>query len=282
MASSIEMPRAPRRATWRRGVQVVLGGLLIASGVLKLTATAADPLFQTGFLAAPWFRGLVIQLELLLGVWLASGAWPALSWATALLTFIGFAGFSLYAGVVGRASCGCFGDHPVSPWYAFAVDVAAVGLLVLVRPDFAGARRVNPGRWALDRLPLAIGAGAAVAVAAWTGAGWKEEARPAESPVVISPGVADLGPGRPGEFRDVRFEVRNTGPDPVRVIGTEQDCSVRAEVPGVVPVPAGESRAVTLRFRFPPTPGVFHRPVRIWVEAEHVREVSVVVQGRAE
>lgn len=91
-------------------------------------------------------------------MWLVSGAWPTLSWAAAVLTFTGFAGLSLYAGLVGRASCGCFGDHHVSPWYAFAVDVAAFGLLVLVRPGLAGVGRVSPGRWVLDYLPLGIGA----------------------------------------------------------------------------------------------------------------------------
>lgn len=53
MDSLVESPRALRRRTVRRVVQVVLGILLTAAGVLKLTATASDPLFQTGFLAAP-------------------------------------------------------------------------------------------------------------------------------------------------------------------------------------------------------------------------------------
>ena len=46
-----------------------------------------------------------------------------------------FAVFNLRAGWIGRASCGCFGQLSVNPWYAFGIDLAILLILILARPQ---------------------------------------------------------------------------------------------------------------------------------------------------
>ncbi len=59
---------------------------------------------------------------------------PKVTWALSLLCFGGFALISLYKGISGDASCGCFGRVPVNPWYTFGLDATAVLALVRWRP----------------------------------------------------------------------------------------------------------------------------------------------------
>ena len=84
----------------------------------------------------------------------------------AVITFTAFAAVSFYLGIIGQASCGCFGTIQASPWTAFGVDVGALVLLMLVRPTFAKAELrsevISTGRW---------GAGFAVVAALILGSG---------------------------------------------------------------------------------------------------------------
>jgi hypothetical protein len=50
------------------------------------------------------------------------------------LCFGGFALISLYKGISGESTCGCFGRVPVNPWYTFTLDAAAVLALLRWRP----------------------------------------------------------------------------------------------------------------------------------------------------
>lgn len=67
-------------------------------------------------------EGLV---EGLLGLLLLSGWAKRAAWFLAVTFFLIVAGVSLYLGLMGQSSCDCFGRIRVSPWGAFALDVAA-------------------------------------------------------------------------------------------------------------------------------------------------------------
>ncbi len=47
--------------------------------------------------------------------------------------------------------------------------------------------------------------------------------------LVTSPSVADLGVGKPGEWRDFRVRVQNRAAEPIRLIGAANDCQCSAE-----------------------------------------------------
>lgn len=114
-----------------------LGVLLLAAAVLKVQGGGYDPVAKTGMFALPAFQFLVIALEAMLGFWLLSGRQQAGAWTAAFAIFLVFTGVSFYQGMLGRASCGCFGKVTVNPWLTFTIDLVALAALLLAKPNFA-------------------------------------------------------------------------------------------------------------------------------------------------
>jgi len=157
-------------APWRRRgfaiLRILLGAVLLGATILKVFSPS-DAVSFGGYLewlSDPVWRLTVAEVEVLLGLWLLAGLFKRALWWAALVWFCGLAGASLYLGLTGQATCGCFGEKlPLSPWYAFGLDVAAVAALFLFRPS-----EVLRICWAdLRRLLLTTaGAGAILAVSA--------------------------------------------------------------------------------------------------------------------
>jgi hypothetical protein len=136
-----------------------LGAVLLLAALLKSYGLAVDPVARLGFFSTPEFQVAVIEFEVFLAVWLFSGWRPLGSWLLALATFTGFAAVSFWQGWVGQASCGCFGRLAISPWYAFALDVAFLSLLLLGRPDLKPLRADGLRNFSRALLPAALGLG---------------------------------------------------------------------------------------------------------------------------
>jgi hypothetical protein len=102
---------------------------LLIAAVLKVYQLATDPALGVLY-GSRWLQAGLIEYELLLALWLLSGF--AVPWArrVALVTFLAFASYSLYLGLSGTASCGCFGKARVSPWWTFLLDAVLVFLLL--------------------------------------------------------------------------------------------------------------------------------------------------------
>jgi hypothetical protein len=66
--------------------------------------------------ASTRFEIAVIELEGILGLALIAGVYPRFvrSAATAFFALLAIA--SLYLGLMGQASCGCFGNISINPW----------------------------------------------------------------------------------------------------------------------------------------------------------------------
>ncbi|MBI2826200.1 MAG: hypothetical protein HYX69_16085 [Planctomycetia bacterium] len=108
-----------------RTLRAALGGVLLVAAGLKaydlVSAPAAASPVGSRLLAAALVEG-----EALLGLWLLSGFARRGAWRAALVAFALFACVSLYRGLSGAESCGCFGGVRVSPWWTFVGDLAAV------------------------------------------------------------------------------------------------------------------------------------------------------------
>ncbi|MSQ95253.1 MAG: hypothetical protein EXR98_11950 [Gemmataceae bacterium] len=91
------------------------GTLLLAAAALKTWGLGVDPVGQMGLFSTPEVQMAVILFEVFLGLWLWSGMNPIGSWLAALATFTGFFGISLYLGLIGQTSYGCFGRVQTSP-----------------------------------------------------------------------------------------------------------------------------------------------------------------------
>jgi uncharacterized membrane protein YphA (DoxX/SURF4 family) len=131
--------------------RVLLGGLLIVAGVLKIGHSAELASAIAGFrLLPPAIVGpLAVALpfiELLLGSYLIAGLF------TKTIAAIVAAQFILYAGAIGSAvvrhipaSCGCFGpnDSAAADWPHVGFDLLLAGAAIFVACAAPGALAVD-------------------------------------------------------------------------------------------------------------------------------------------
>ncbi len=273
-----------------RGVHTLLGLLLLAAAGLKLSGMNVAPFAQYGWLTASGVQTLAVLWEIVLGLWLLSGAYRAGAWLAALGTFAAFAAVSGYLGWIGQANCGCFGVVRASPWHAFAVDVAALVLLALARPDWRAV--LDTPRSEFLRVPTGFAGvllGAGLILAALAGAATLVSGSPAAAlarlqgvPVYV-PGYVDFGTGRPGEVLEREVSVTNWTGVPVRLIGGTSDCSCITTEYMPVTVGPGETVAVPVRLRVPGSAaGVFTRRAEFWTDCDRRRTVGFAIGCRVE
>jgi hypothetical protein len=211
-------------------VSRVLAGLLLAAAGLKLQGMAVEPVARMGLFSMPAIQIGIIEFEIFLALWLLLGKQAIGSWVTALGVFAGFAAVSAYQGLIGRASCGCFGQLSVSPWYACGIDLLVLLALILGRPDFAAVRR-QPRLLLASFLPAVYGlVGAAIVLASLTSLAFVFYGSPDAAlahfrgeRVSLYPKLVDVGTGFPGEQREARIEIVNRTDHAIRLIGGAKD-----------------------------------------------------------
>ncbi len=255
----------------RKLIPRALGLLLLVAAALKFHGLALTPVSPMGWFSAPWFQVIVIQAEVVLGVWLVSGRAPTFAWLLATVTFSLFAAVSFYQGMVGRASCGCFGRLPVSPWYAFGIDIIVLVCLGFGRPNLQSLWE-EPKTMVLRPLGALCGwlVGGAVVFGVLLGlASYHFGSLGAATAffrgerLAVIPSLVDVGEGMLGENRESHITVANYTDTPVRIIGGTSDCAcvVTNDLP--ITVPAGESRPISVRVRLAGVPGIFTRTANL-------------------
>ena len=96
---------------------------------------------------------VAVQIEIVLGAWLLLGRWRVGAWMSACLMLTALAALSVLSAVRGQSDCGCFGQLKVHPGITAAINLVALGLLVVFRP---------PNKWAENRGSVAVVVGLAV------------------------------------------------------------------------------------------------------------------------
>jgi hypothetical protein len=119
-------------------VMTLAGLVLIFASVLKIheLLVVCIPGWQEHGVWESWeFTLLQIPVELCLGIWLVSGLFRKAAWLAGMLAYCGFIFVTLYKGIIGAESCGCFGKIHVNPWITLGlIDTPMFLLLVLNRP----------------------------------------------------------------------------------------------------------------------------------------------------
>lgn len=95
------------RFTGYDAVRILLGLVLLTAAGLKGHQVATEPILETGLLNSRWFLIGVVEFELLFGLWLLVGLYPAATRLAAILCFARLAVVSLAKGLSGESSCGC-------------------------------------------------------------------------------------------------------------------------------------------------------------------------------
>jgi hypothetical protein len=127
-------------------LRVLLAAVLLTAAALKAYQLATEPVAGHGLLDSRWLLMATVEFELLFGIWLLSGSLPKPTWAAALICFSLFACVSLYKGMAGEASCGCWGRVAVSPWWTGIFDLAIVMALLRWQPSAASPLPPGEGK----------------------------------------------------------------------------------------------------------------------------------------
>lgn len=219
-----------------------------------------------------------VLLEAILGAWLLLGIAPAWSWAITL-GFFGLLGtLSLRLGLLGQTSCGCLGKLTLSPWWAFAFDVAATLALLRWRPPFlaSGLRAGLPIIFfgAVGFL-MVIGT-----LSSWHGSVPAAVAHIRGETIVADPEVTDVGEGRLGEFHPFSLNLTNYADKTVRIVGGTSDCSCVATTKLPIDIPPKERRSIDVRVRFTGSAGEFRRRFVLHTDDGRLRAMPITVVGR--
>ncbi|MHC4278694.1 MAG: hypothetical protein ACYSUJ_00875 [Planctomycetota bacterium] len=107
--------------------------VMFIAGIVLLAAT--EPILSRGFWESWHFFLIQIPLELGLSIWLLSALFRKGAWLVALVAFGAFICLTLHKGLIGAASCGCFGRVHVNPWITLtAIDIPLFLALLIFRP----------------------------------------------------------------------------------------------------------------------------------------------------
>ncbi len=113
----------------------ILAIALLTAAVLKGWQLLTEPVANNDIWSYRPFLILTVEFELALAIWLLSGLFKKAAWLATLLCFSAFSAITLYKGISGAESCGCFGPVHVNPWITlFAIELPAVIALIIFRP----------------------------------------------------------------------------------------------------------------------------------------------------
>ena len=114
----------------------ILGILLLTAAILKGWQLLTEPLANKDIWSYRPLLIFTVEFELALALWLLSGLFKKAAWLATLAVFSVFSLITLYKGLSGADSCGCFGAVKVNPWITlFAIDLPAVIALLIFKPQ---------------------------------------------------------------------------------------------------------------------------------------------------
>lgn len=133
---------------FNRFVMICAGTLLIVASILKYLEllNVYIPSWKEKGVWESWEFFLVqIPAEFCLGVWMVSGIFRKAGWLIGTLCYIFFVGVTLFKGLTGQTSCGCFGQIHINPWITlFAIDIPLAAALIICRPK---EQKLLPPPW---------------------------------------------------------------------------------------------------------------------------------------
>jgi Protein of unknown function (DUF1573) len=279
-------------------VHATLGLVLLLAAAFKVHAFWAGSNAAISLFSSPRWQVALIELETLLGLWLLTGLYPWSAWLAATAGFSLLASISLYLGLLGQPSCGCFGRVAVNPWSTFALDVAAVAALWHWRPQpLPWPTRLGGFSMHCLRPPLHLAPGlrgllqsasGAVAILALIAgmlllaiddpAG--ALARLRGEFISVEPGVSEVGDGVAGEQRTFTIHLANHGERPVRIVGGTTTCACIATNDLPITVPPGASKAMEVQVTFRGVIGRFQHSFTLYTDDEQHSVVRARFAGR--
>ena len=195
---------------------------------------------------------------------------------SACLMLTALAALSVTSALRGQSDCGCFGQLKVHPGITAAINLVALGLLVVFRPAV---------RWAENRgtvaavVVLAVVAGGLAWVASGP-VGEKLLAKWQGRTVALRSSVADAGEEPAGTVRRLPVTVTNSSSRDVRILGGTSSCSCTTTRDLPTTVPADGEVTVELELTFRGTPGDFAYNFELLTDDKTQPKLHGVITGR--
>ncbi len=194
---------------------------LAAAALLKAFSLWTDALPEPGLLGSPWFQLALIEVELAAAFGLLLAIQPALFRLIAMVLFSAFFGLALSKAASGASSCACLGGSEAiqaHPWVMVVFDSLILFLLWSWKPTEQGFTSFS----SFPRRALLRGAILVLAVVPFSLV-WGRSVF-ADSPLLISPGIVDLGTLAQGERREFVIHLQNPHDRTVVVEQLETSC----------------------------------------------------------
>jgi hypothetical protein len=274
-----------KAATVRGFIPAILGLFLITTAVLKIQGPADGALGQNVILFSPRIQFVAAELEMLIGLWLLSGWAKRAAWLACIAFFLALAATSLYLGLMGQSSCGCFGRIEVSPWKALGLDLACLIAMAIWRPALRAAAGAAHPRWRREALAISGGSGALLAVGLGVVQFVTERpgdllARLRGEAIAVEPAVVDLGTDLLGKVHRFTVQIHNHSDRSIRIIGGTSNCSCMAIDDLPVLILAHETVSVSAVTAFKGTAGMFQNEFIFYTDDEQQNQVVARVKGR--
>jgi hypothetical protein len=123
-----------RPPAWGEAVRILTACVLLLASGLKGYQLSTEPVLSGDLFSNRWLLALGVEFEIIMGLWLLSGLRRRLSCLVAAVAFGVFSVITLYKGISGELSCGCFGRVEISPWYTLILDISLLVGLMAFRP----------------------------------------------------------------------------------------------------------------------------------------------------
>lgn len=272
----------------QRIVFVALGLLLLVSALLKVEGPGDGALGQNTILFSSRLRLLVMEAEAILGLLLLSGWAKRAAWSFAVAFFLVVAGTSLYLGMMGQSSGGCFGRVKVSPWGAFALDMACLAALGLCRPSFRRGQEESKAAPHRLRDVFTIAGGSSAILVLFVGGVFLTGGnRPGDflvrlrgERITVEPLVTDMGSDTGGQIRSFAVLIHNYTDHTITITGGTTTCACIATDDLPVSIPPGGSATVTVVARFKGTPGLFQQEFSFYTDDKDQDRVLAQFRGQ--
>jgi hypothetical protein len=267
---------APLEFSWKLiGVCKKYGLILPAMFLLVAALLKASDNGNSG-LYSPSLKVLATYVEFIVGALLLLKWLPFFSWVFSCSLFFVFMIFGFNIALSGYSDCGCFGFVKMDLFITVLLDIFALLLLGIARPQFAlqnpikttGSMMIFSG-WILFAAFQLNGKNGDDLVAILSG-----------SDIYITPTLVDLGPNSAGDLRVIRINVINRSNQSARLIGGSVNCkcTVLKDLP--VTLPPASQKEIEIELLVRGDPGFFVFKYELFTDIKKEEKIFGVITGR--
>lgn len=132
-ATSCEVSADKPLNRWPFAVGIVVVVLMAAAG-LKTADLMSRPAELSGLWGSRELGVALVLGEICLCAWLISGLFYRWAWRGLIVVLGMFTAYNFYQALMGKSSCGCFGQVSVNPWITMVLDIVLLAIVIACHP----------------------------------------------------------------------------------------------------------------------------------------------------